>query len=938
MTSTRRRLILCLDWLGLAGLCLLLLVIYPSSADPTGTLMVTNTDDDGPGSLRRAIADAQPGDTIQFALSYPTTITLTSGELAITKPLTIAGPGPGLLAVSGDRASRVFRVDNAGGVEQIAVTISGLTIRDGEADDGGGLWNDERLILTDVAVLNNLAQDEGGGLYNFGGSPTLTNVIFCGNAAQGILPLGVHGGGGMYIGTGSPTLINVVFSGNWANQAGGGIHNNGTPTLTNVTLSGNVADFGGGFYNLGSPVIHNSILWGNRAIFGEQIYASSSYPPAIGHSDVEGSGGSGAGWDAALGTDLGGNLDAIPLFVEPVDAGAAPIAGGDLRLWWGSSLINAGDNSLVPPGVTTDLVGVPRIAFGTVDMGSYEYQPGLYLDKSTDEEGVQPGQRLSYTFTVFNAFTDQILTGGVVSDTLAEGLELAGPIEIDPPGAGMAGTAPPLLASDLTVDPGQSVTITVPVTVGDAMTLGIVINSASVTSTQVPTPQLAVHELLICLPHLTVTSDADGGPGSLRQAIGHVCPGGTIEFALSYPATITLSTGELLIVRPLTIVGPGPELLAVSGNDSGRIFRVDRPGGPEQIAVSLSGLTIRDANGDDGGGLWSDENLILTNVVFRGNSAEAGAGMFTYRSSPILMDVTFQDNTVRWGGGGGGGGGIYNYHGSPVLTRVLFSGNGGRGSWPYTAIVGGGMFNWHGNPRLMDVTFSRNSADAGGGIYNYENSNPVLANVAFCGHTVRGGGGAIFGTGGSVTLVNAVLSGNSAEHGGGMQNSGVTATLTNVTLSGNRAWEDGGAIWSSDSSLTIQNSVLWDNDARGAGDQLAGYNTTVAFAHSDVGGSGGSGATWDPGLGTDLGANLDVDPRFVDRVDPADAPTASGNLRLQKDSAAINAGANDLVPVGVTTDADGAPRIALGLVDMGAYEVQPFTFLYLPVVYRGAGP
>jgi hypothetical protein len=61
-------------------------------------ITVTNTNDSGPGSLRQALADANDGDTINFAVTG--TIGLTSGELAVDKSITISGPGPTLLAVS----------------------------------------------------------------------------------------------------------------------------------------------------------------------------------------------------------------------------------------------------------------------------------------------------------------------------------------------------------------------------------------------------------------------------------------------------------------------------------------------------------------------------------------------------------------------------------------------------------------------------------------------------------------------------------------------------------------------------------------------------------------------------------------------------------------------------------------------------------------------
>src|SRR5262249_33959878 len=98
------------------------------------TFMVLNVADSGPGSLRQAVLDAEanPGaDTIDFAMNVKGTITLTSGQLAISGDLTINGPGADKLTVSGNHASRVFRVlGGADASTAITVNISGLTIAD----------------------------------------------------------------------------------------------------------------------------------------------------------------------------------------------------------------------------------------------------------------------------------------------------------------------------------------------------------------------------------------------------------------------------------------------------------------------------------------------------------------------------------------------------------------------------------------------------------------------------------------------------------------------------------------------------------------------------------------------------------------------------------------------------------------------------------------
>src|SRR5260370_32213711 len=75
-----------------------------------GLITVTNTADNGPGTLRDAITNAAPGETINFAVTG--TITLTNGELFINKNLLITGPGANQLAVQRSTAinTPAFRI------------------------------------------------------------------------------------------------------------------------------------------------------------------------------------------------------------------------------------------------------------------------------------------------------------------------------------------------------------------------------------------------------------------------------------------------------------------------------------------------------------------------------------------------------------------------------------------------------------------------------------------------------------------------------------------------------------------------------------------------------------------------------------------------------------------------------------------------------------
>src|SRR5262249_18184394 len=105
-------------------------VIGAGSATVTVALPVVTTDaDSGPGPTRQAALGAHylPGAVIIFAAAFfatPRTIPLTSGELAITDSMTIAGPAGGV-TVSGNNASRVFDFLIPGGGN---VAISDMTI------------------------------------------------------------------------------------------------------------------------------------------------------------------------------------------------------------------------------------------------------------------------------------------------------------------------------------------------------------------------------------------------------------------------------------------------------------------------------------------------------------------------------------------------------------------------------------------------------------------------------------------------------------------------------------------------------------------------------------------------------------------------------------------------------------------------------------------
>jgi hypothetical protein len=235
------------------------------------------------------------------------------------------------------------------------VIISGNTVN----DKGGGMYNDSSSpILANATISGNtVGGSDGGGMYNYHSSPVLVNVIISGNSV-------IWGGGGMFNGDDSntaatllsrPVLINVAIFGNTSSVGnGGGMYNwNAAPILTNVTISGNSANNAIHNRQTSSLQVRNSIIWGNKA-GSKAIYydswASSSAPiPVITYSNVEGSGGSDS-WDSSIKSDGGNNRDVNPSFADWQDPGSVimPNSEGDYGLAAGSPAIDAGGNALYP--------------------------------------------------------------------------------------------------------------------------------------------------------------------------------------------------------------------------------------------------------------------------------------------------------------------------------------------------------------------------------------------------------------------------------------------------------------------------------------------------------------------------------------------------------------------------------------------------------------
>jgi len=421
---------------------LILLLAAGAALDAfAATITVTSPDDDGGvGTLREALAIAQDGDTINFdPAMLPATIVLSGSALEIVdKGVTIEGPGKDELTVDGRGLSSVFFVWSKGKI----VTISGLTIVNGNNPNGGGVasW-ESTLMLTDCALSDNYAQEGGGGVYFAFGDLHITNCTLSNNTS-GVSETYAGGGAVAFLAapladgpTVYPTLTieHSILTGNTAPFGGGiSIAVAGWPfatvlasvTVTDTTLSNNSANsewsaaYGGGIaiavfgdetsdYSSVELTLENSTLSGNSAtnsltaigggivISGQSRYSAivnvqNSTLSGNSASATNGFGGGGAIFAAGEGSLFLGNSTLSDNWSQSVEgsyAGGIFNAGHEIYVW--NTILNAG-----PSGANLDQYVVEgEESYGNFYSGGYNLSSddgGGFLNDSTDQVDSDP--------------------------------------------------------------------------------------------------------------------------------------------------------------------------------------------------------------------------------------------------------------------------------------------------------------------------------------------------------------------------------------------------------------------------------------------------------------------------------------------------------------------------------------------------------------------
>ena len=634
---------------------------------------------------------------------------MTSGQLEISSNLTITGPGPGSLTISGNNSSRVFQID-----AKANASLSGLTITRGHAPDaasrsspnggnGGGIYNLGTLDLSDDTISFNTAGaglpavpnvsaggmgGDGGGIYSTGPLTIMACTIDLNTAGTGgpgfngseFLPSGAGGnGGGIYCTTG--VILDSTISDNQTGAAGsdasstgvgGGMVIVGNTTLVNCTVSGNTG-MSGGILTSASVRLTQDTISGNKGsgqgpwitgldvsagalpLLNNTIIAPDSVRGALDPAGTDNLIGDGTSMTGL--TEANGNRIGSELFLLNPQLAALAAYGGPTKTMPplpGSPAIDAGGNALAlgPDGqpLTTDQRGLPRIVDAT-------HTGSPRVDIGAVEVAPLPTSPL-----VVNRIADEY-----------DGRYYT--------------------ANDMSLREA--------VLIADAVSAPYTINFASGLSGTI----------------------ALGNPPGMPTTFGG-------------PLKLTGTAGKV------TIAGPGAGAITITSGYLDRVFTID-PG----VQAEIDGLQIAGgsfgSSGPEGGGVTNQGNLTLANDLLNGNTTiNADGGGIDNSGALTLLNSTVSNNIVAVGGvvEASAGGGIYNASGGKlVMANCTIAGNQVKQG------DGGGIAN-AGTLTLINCTVSDNTSfnGSGGGL------------------ALSGGLASIYNTivGGNHNLVRADIAGN----------------------------------------------------------------------------------------------------------------------------------------------------------------------------------
>ena len=551
--------------------------------------------------------------------------------------------------------------------------------------NGGGAYLDHGGSLSDCHLINNSVVDPcwGGGAFCAGGGTLERCLIADGQAARG---------GGVYLDGGGAVTHSVVYNNGVATfmgpGIGGGIYADGG-TVDNCLIVGNSAVGGAaGVYCEQSTVAGCTIVSNSATSVAGGVYCldGTNYNCII-YSNTASQAGdnwrtNGASFFAFCCTYPTNDLPGHETCIED-DPQLVDVPGGNYRLSFGSPCINAGWNEVVETAF--DLDGRARIIQGRVDMGAYESAWPLIAVTSPAPSYVSH----SSDTCLIAGTNDELVAGALWWTNLTASTRDDATRDT---GSTWTGTVTGLLVGPNAVlicgtnqwgEIGcDSLTIYRAAEAHYVATNGGHVSPFVTWANAATQIQEAVDVALECRSPLVLVSNGVYNTG------GRAAPG-------------YLLTNRVCITNALEVRGEGDR-------DQTLIVGQPHPGDVDGLGfaavrcayivegVSLFGLTLTNgytsgAGGGVeawGGGAYMDAGGLVSNCVFVGNSAFYGGGGVYCESGLVVNCLISANNSFEWnlGARGGGvscqsGGTIANCSISAIRAGRAAGRTAGRGRW-----------------------------------------------------------------------------------------------------------------------------------------------------------------------------------------------------------------------------------------------------------------
>ena len=625
--------------------------------------------------------------------------------ITINKDITIDGKGH---TIDAKNLGRIFSIG-----EGFTVTLTNATLINGKATEGGAIYNDGSLTLSDVKLSDNAADSYGGAVFN-NGELVVSDSVFESNDIVNRGSASVdYGGAAIY---------------NWYD---------GVLTVSGSNFTNNIKNYKNG-----------DRLVGAVATIGDATISDSYFVNNAGR------------W--------GGAISASGYLIAGDDVNTLTVSGSTFKEnggLYGAGIFVAGSDFTV-----SDCVFDKNSAFGKGDMTPNNNNGAAIVVTDT-------GKDITGIITDSNFTNNKAHFSGAVD--ICEGkITIKNSIFVNNSAEYCAGA----IAVDSQINKPAVEIINSKFDSNSAEYGGAIYNYYNLTvvdSTFTNNSKDTIYNFRVANLDLGIKTFTD-----LQNAIG------LVRGTLTLNQNIVMTDDEaanfkdgVAINKNIRIDGKGH---TIDARDLGRIFSIG-----EGFTVTLTNATLINGKATEGGAIYNDGSLTLSDVKLSDNAADSYGGAVFNNGELVVSDSVFESNDIV---------------------------NRGSASVDYG---GAAIYNWY------DGVLTVSGSNFTNNIKNYKNGDRLVGAVA---------------TIGDATISDSYFVNNAGRWGGAISASGYLIAgddVNTLTVSGSTFKENGGlygaGIFVAGSDFTVSDCVFDKNSAFGKGDMTPNNNNGAAIVVTDTG-------------------------------------------------------------------------------------------------------